>query len=373
MRREGASRVRVWLEGVDWPLVLLLSMIAGVGVLNLWSVSHVPGAAAFHITQSVALVVAGVIVGVMSAVDSRLWERWAYLGYAGVVMLLAGVFLPIIGLELNGSRRWLNFGAFLVQPSELLKIGVIVLTARFFQDRNQEDSYALRQLWRLAGLVALGVGCVLLQPDLGTSLVVLAIFGTMVLFEGLRWTSVLLLLAIGLISAPFVWTFGMHDYQKRRVTAFLRVEDNPYKDSWQVNQSLIAFGSGRVWGKGLGGSTQVRKGFVPESENDFAAANWGEERGFVGMLFLLSLYVALMLWCLHISSRSRDRFGAHVGVGMAAYLFWHVLVNLGMVLGMLPVVGLPLPLFSYGRSNMMSFMMGVGVLMSVSRKRRSMR
>ncbi|MFB6351886.1 MAG: FtsW/RodA/SpoVE family cell cycle protein, partial [Bradymonadaceae bacterium] len=206
--------------------------------------------------------------------------------------------------------------------------------------------------------------------DLGTSLLILLIFMSMVLFEGLDRSSLVILVLAGLIAIPLGWSFGMHDYQKERVLAFMQLENDQYGATWQVRQSVIAFGSGRVWGKGHGEGTQVKKGFVPEHENDFIAANWGEEHGFIGMLLVLGLYVALMLRALGISRRARDTFGAHVGVGVAAILFWHVVLNLGMVTGMLPVVGLTLPLLSYGGSSLMTTMVGIGLLLNVAIRRK---
>ena len=282
-------------------------------------------------------------------------------------MIALLVAVAVFGTELNGSRRWLNLGAFMLQPSELLKVAVIVITARYFQDREIEGRYTLRRLAKLFAFVGGGVAFVLLQPDLGTSLTILAIFATMTLFEGVRPSSLIAIATCVVLAAPFVWTFGMKEYQKDRVISFLDIgEDDRYGQAWQVRQSIIAFGSGPRLGQGHVEGTQIQKGFVPEHENDFAAATWAEEHGFAGMLFVLALYLTLIGWSLRISARAPDRFGVHIGVGMAAFFFWHVVVNLGMVTGMLPVVGLPLPLMSYGRSNLMTIMIGLGLLMSVS-------
>jgi rod shape determining protein RodA len=275
-----------------------------------------------------------------------------------------------MGTELNGSRRWLNFGFFLMQPSELLKLAVILVTARYFQDHGKGESHGLRDLVVPFGLVGASVFLVIQQPDLGTSLLILIIFFSMVLFEGLKKTSIVVLAVVALTAVPVGWNFGMHDYQKQRVLAFLNLESDQYGASWQVRQSVIAFGSGQFWGKGHGEGTQVKKGFVPESENDFIAANWGEEHGFSGMLLLLGLYGALIGRCLQISRRARDTFGAHVGVGVAALLFWHVVLNIGMVTGLVPVVGLTLPLLSYGGSSLLTTMVAIGLVLNVSMRRK---
>lgn len=365
---ERGTRLQRIAARIDWPLVSILTLLASVGLYNLYSASLAVGKN-YHFAQALAYLAGLGGALAMSVVDRRVYEKWAYVAYGAVVVMLAGVLL--IGTELNGSKRWLNLGVFLLQPSELLKLAVILITARFFNDREPpEGGYTLRELGKLFGLVALGVAFVLKQPDLGTSLVILAIFMAMVLFEGVRWTSLVALGTAVVLALPFIWTFGMKDYQKRRVITFLRLEEDQYGHDWQVRQSVIAFGSGRVWGKGHASGTQIQKGFVPEHENDFAAATWAEEHGFMGMLFLLSLYMTLLLWCLRIAARSPDRFGVHVGVGMAAFFFFHVLVNIGMVTGMLPVVGLPLPLMSYGRSNLMTVMIGAGLLLNTSGAKR---
>ncbi len=365
-RKQG--RIATFLQKVDWPLVIIVTLLASVGIVNLYSAS-IAAERSYHIAQAIAYVfgLGGALV--MGVVDRRIFEKWSYVFYGVVVALL--VLVMVAGKEINGSKRWLDLGVFLLQPSELLKIAVILITARFFKDRPQpEGGYSLMELGRLFGMVALGVVFVLKQPDLGTSLTILVLFMTMVLFEGVRVTSLIAMGMAVMVALPFVWSFGMKEYQKDRVITFLNLEEDQYGQAWQVRQSIIAFGSGRVWGKGFVEGTQIQKGFVPEHENDFAAANWGEEHGFVGMVLLLALYMALIIWALRIASRAPDRYGVHVGVGMAAFFFWHVLVNLGMVSGMLPVVGLPLPLMSYGRSNLMTVMLGVGFLLNTSAARK---
>jgi rod shape determining protein RodA len=365
---ETPSKFRLLLERIDWPLLIIVGALGCLGIFNLYSAAGATDGFTLHTRQAVWFVTGLGLVGVVAMIDYRVIERWAYILYAGAVLLLIAVL--VAGTELNGSKRWLNFGFFMMQPSELLKVAVIVITARFFHESDRSESYGIFQLVRPAAIVGVGVFLVLIQPDLGTSLVILAIFGTMTLFEGLRWQSIMAIALAGVVSLPFVWTMGMKEYQQDRVIAFLNLDDDEYGDSWQVRQSLIAFGSGRVWGKGHVEGTQIQKGFVPEHENDFVAANWAEEHGFAGMLLMLGLYAALLFWALRISASARDRFGAHIGVGVAALIFWHVVVNLGMVTGMLPVVGLTLPLLSYGGSSLLTVMLAIGLLLNVSMRRK---
>jgi rod shape determining protein RodA len=365
---ENPSKFRLLLERIDWTLLIIVTALGCLGIFNLYSAAGATDGFTLHTRQAVWFVSGLALVAMVAVVDYRVIERWAYILYGGAVLLLIAVL--VVGTELNGSKRWLNFGFFMMQPSELLKVAVIVITARFFHESDRSEPYGLLQLARPAATVGLGVFFVLIQPDLGTSLVILAIFGTMMLFEGVRWQSIMAIALVGLFSMPLVWTMGMKEYQKDRVISFLNLDDDEYGKSWQVRQSMIAFGSGRVWGKGHVEGTQIQKGFVPEHENDFVAANWAEEHGFAGMLLMLGLYTALLLWALRISASARDRFGAHIGVGVAALIFWHVIVNLGMVTGMLPVVGLTLPLLSYGGSSLLTVMLAVGLLLNVSMRRK---
>lgn len=352
-----------WLSHLDWPLIAVVSLLCGMGLINLESAAR-HSRVAFHVNQSIWLTAGVLIVLIIAVVHTRVILRSVYLFYGVVIALLAAV--ALFGTELNASQRWLDVGPFMVQPSELLKLSVILITARFFHVRNHSGSHRLRDLWFPFVLVGLGVAFVMNQPDLGTSLVILAIFMTMVLFEGLRWQSLVILGVAVLVALPLGYSFVLKDYQRERVSAYLNMEADAQGQSWQIQQSLIAFGSGRMWGKGKEEGTQIQKGFVPEHENDFIAANWAEERGFVGMIFLLLVYLAFVISALSIARRAPDRFGVHIGVGVAALFFWHVVVNLGMVTGVFPVVGLTLPLMSYGGSSLLTMLAGVGLLLNIS-------
>lgn len=369
---------KIWdrIRRLDWSLLVVVGLIAVLGLINMRSAS-MNSEASFHISHTVWLVAGFGVAIFVAFLSTRFFIRWAYGLYGVSIALLAAV--ALFGTEINASQRWLDLGLFMVQPSELLKLTVILVTARFFQDRNKEGGYAFRELWMPGLLVGIGVLFVVGQPDLGTALVILATFGTLVVFEGVRWQS-LALLAWATITAlilivQVVIPMGYHDavlheYQQDRIASFLNLDDDARGKSWQIRQSMIAVGSGQVWGKGEMEGTQVQKGFVPEHENDFIAANWAEERGFVGMVVLLGLYVALIGCALRISRRARHRFGAVVAVGVAALFFWHILVNLGMVTGVLPVVGLTLPLMSYGGSSLLVMLAGVGLLLNISMNRR---
>lgn len=351
----------------DWVLLALVGVLASVGLLNLYS-SSIALEQNLYQTQAVWLGLGALVVGFLAALDYRFVSRWAYVGYALVLFLLLAVLF--VGSTINNSTRWLNLGFTLLQPSELMKPMIVLATARYFATQDpRPGGLSLTDLIPPFALVLAPVALIMLQPDLGTSLMVLFIFLTMILFEGLTLRALAVLGISAAVSLPLGWTFLFKDYQKNRILSFLDLEKDPYGPGWQVRQALIAFGSGGLEGKGHLAGTQVQKGFVPYHESDFAAVNWAEEHGFLGMMFLLGLYILLIAWALRIARSSRDRLGVLLCVGMAAMIFWHVTVNLGMVMGMLPVVGLTLPLVSYGGSSMITNMIAIGVLFSVSLRR----
>ena len=363
---------RAQRSSMDWVLAFLVLTIAGVGLVNLRSAAEVEGVAR-HMTQLIWMLLGAGATGLIASFDYRYFQRWAYLLFGGAVSLLVLVLFVYAtgesGGALNNSRRWIDLGAFHVQPSELMKVGIIVVTARYFADNAQPGGHGLGTLVPILGLVAIPIALVMLQPDLGTALVIFFIFATITWFEGIRGSTLVALGAGALTAIPLLWTLVMADYQKARVIAFLNPRDNLQGDAWQVSQARIAIGSGGLFGKGYLQGTQVQNGFVPEHENDFIFTHHAEQFGFVGCMVMLGLYFALMLWALRVARYGRDRFAVLCAVGVAAFFFWHVTVNLGMVTGMLPVVGLWLPLASYGGSSTLTVMLAVGLLMSISIRR----
>lgn len=357
---------------MDWGLVVIVLLIASMGLINLRSAAEVEGVAR-HATQLVWMLLGAGATALIASLDYRHAQRWAYFLFGGAVSLLVLVLFVYAtgetGGPLNNSRRWIDLGAFHFQPSELMKVGIIVVTARYFADHAQPDGHGLRTLVPIFGLVAVPVALVILQPDLGTALVIFFIFATITWFEGIRPGALLGLGAAAMTAIPLLWTLVMADYQKARVIAFLNPRENLQGDAWQVSQARIAIGSGGMFGKGYLQGTQVQNGFVPEHENDFIFAHHAEQFGFVGSVVMLLLYFSLMLWALRVARFGRDRFAVLCAVGVAAFFFWHVAINLGMVTGMLPVVGLWLPLASYGGSSTLTVMLAVGLLLSISVRR----
>jgi rod shape determining protein RodA len=351
---------------IDFTLLAIVAGLVFLGFLALQSASS--ERSPWHLTQLGWLVIGGGVATVVAVIDYRIFERYAYVFYGMTMILLVAVLF--FGIEgRNNAMRWLNLGFIEAQPSELMKVATIIVTARFFHETSAPGGYRLRDLAMPLVLVAVPVVLIAAEPDLGTALVVLAIFMTIVLFEGVRRTSLVLLVMMVLAMAVPIWQFGLKDYQRTRVTAFLDPEGLAQGEAYQVGQSLIAIGSGGMSGVGHGQGSQVQSGFVPEDENDFIFAHIGEEFGFLGAALLLVLYGLLIAWAVRISRRARDKFGVLMGVGIASLFFWHVTINVGMVLGLLPVVGLWLPFVSYGGSSLMTALICVGLLMNLSMRR----
>jgi rod shape determining protein RodA len=271
--------VQSFASRFDWVLLGLVLGLAAVGITNLYS-SSVALKESLHIAQSIWLALGLGLAGLTVAFDYRTYERWAYVIYGAALLLLIAVFF--VGATINNSRRWLDLGAFLLQPSELIKLAMIITAARFFADFPKNDGYSLWDLRWLFALLGVPALLIMMQPDLGTSLVVIFITMTMILFQGVTLRSLLTMITGVVVGAPLFWLFGLKEYQKERILSFMDLEKDSYGAGWQVRQSLIAFGSGGLGGRGFLQGTQVQKGFVPYHESDFAAVNWAEEHGFFG-------------------------------------------------------------------------------------------
>jgi rod shape determining protein RodA len=352
---------------VDWVLITLVGLLCGIGLVNLRSAALVDDMQ-HHVTQILWMLIGAGAAAMVATQDPRLAHRWAWVFWSACVLLL--LLVPLVGSTNNtAARRWLDLGLFQLQPSEPAKMAVILATARWFHDHESPHPHGLRVLVPPILLALTPALMVMAQPDLGTALTILLIFATMCLFERIRWSALLPLGLASLASLPVLWFLVMNERQKARVLSFLNPADNVQGDAWQVTQSRIAIGSGGFSGRGYLQGTQVQTGFVPEHENDFIFTHHAEQFGWVGGALLIGLYGALILWILRAARLGRDRFSVLLGVGIAAFFFWHVFINLGMVMGALPVVGLWLPFASYGGSAMLTVMVMIGLALAVSWRR----
>ena len=340
-----------------------------MGLVNLWSATRVAPKGLY--TQQLAWLAAGSVLFVVVALsDSRVFDRLAYVAYAVTIVVLISVLFG--GKVVNGSRRWIGLGALGGQPSELAKVAVILALAKLFA--TDPTDLRLRP-WRY---VAIAIGLLLLpalliakQPDLGTALILFLIAMTVVLVVPLPMHVKILTVIVEIGAGILVFFFKLHGYQKRRLLTFLDPSLDPSGAGWHARQAIFAVGSGRWIGKGWTHGTQNQLQFLPEHWTDFPFAVWAEEWGFIGCLVLLACYAALILWALNLASEARDRFAQGVCLGCAALLFWLVVFNIGMVIGVRPVVGVTLPLISYGGTSLLTVLAALGLLMNVSIRRYS--
>ena len=366
--RLGAPEQRT-LSRFPWHLAVLVLSISALGVWNLASASR-SAASPVWVSQATWMGAGLVLALLVMLPDYRIFQRGAWVAYGGVVLLLAAVLVK--GRVVMGARRWITVGPVNFQPSELAKLAVVIALAAWFArdaDRNpQGAAYGLRGIAVPGLLTLLPAALVLREPDLGTALIVAAIGATVILFAGVRWKALALLLAVVVGGSLAAWP-QLKPYQRKRVESFLNPEGDALGAGYHATQSMIAVGSGQGFGKGWGQGTQTLLSFLPEQHTDFIFSVWAEEHGFVGCLLLLALYYALVASGLTIAGNARDRFGRLLAVGATAMIFWHAFVNMGMVTGVLPVVGVTLPLMSYGGSSIVAVYLAVAMLASVGTRR----
>jgi len=347
--------------GINWGLLLLLTGIACIGFAMLYSAANghwEPWAA----KQVARFAVAVVIMIIVATVDLRFWLRSAYLFYVAAVILLVAVELRgAIGM---GAQRWIDLGIIQLQPSELMKIALVLALARYFSMLTVEE---IGRPWRLIVptlLILLPAALVMKQPDLGTAMMLVLSGGAIFFLVGVRWWKFVLVLVGGGGAAPFAWHF-LRDYQKNRILNFLNPENDPLGAGYHSLQSKIAIGSGGLFGKGFMMGSQSHLSFLPERQTDMIYTMLAEEFGLVGCVLVLGLYLLVFSYGFAIAFRSRSQFGRLLALGLTVNVFLYVFINTGMVMGLLPIVGVPLPLISYGGTSMLTVMFGFGLMMSV--------
>jgi rod shape determining protein RodA len=357
------------LDNFDWILLAVLMMIGLLSVVNLYSATNSIrsiGESGIYVKQICWYGIGFLILLLMTTFDYHLLERIAYPLFVLCLLLLLAVLQ--IGRITHGSQRWLHLGFFSVQPSEMAKVSVVLVLAKYFCTSPKAGDYRIRDIWKPLVMIGIPFAMIVSQPDLGTALVLLIVSFSVILFVHVNRRSMLVFLSIACISAPFFW-MSLQGYQKKRIIAFLKPEMDPLGSAYHVTQSKIAIGSGLFWGKGYLKGTQTSLNFLPQQHTDFLFSVLAEEWGFIGSAALLTLYLFLVLWCLNIARNSRDRFGTLVVVGVVSLIFWHLVINVCMVTGLLPVVGIPFTLFSYGGSSVVSTLAAMGLVMNVSMRR----
>lgn len=351
------------LLGLNWSLMVLVTIVASIGFATLYSAAY--GNADPWMSAQMkrfGLAVIGAII--LALIDLRLYMRFAYAFYLVAFALL--VYVEFFGEIGMGAQRWINLGFMQLQPSEMMKIALVISLARFFHGLDWET---IGKPWVLIPplmLVMAPAGLVMKQPDLGTAGTLIICGGAMFFAVGVRWWKFAIVLAIGIGIAYFAWHSDLlHDYQKARVMTFMNPEADPRGTGYHSIQSKIALGSAGIWGKGYLQGTQSHLDFLPERQTDFIFTMFAEEWGMIGGVVLLGLYSLLVLYGVVIALRCRSQFGKMLAFGLSFNLFTYFFINTAMVMGLIPVVGVPLPLISYGGTAMMTVMAGFGLMMSV--------
>jgi rod shape determining protein RodA len=351
---------------LDLPLLLGLIILSAYGLLVLFSATEQDPVKLDR--QMLRLGIAFAVMIVMAQIPPSQLRRWSPLLYVAGVAMLIGVL--VMGETGKGAQRWLDLGVVRFQPSELLKIAVPLMLAWFLSERPLPPSW-LRTVWATA-FTCIPVLLIARQPDLGTALLVASVGAFVLFLAGLSWRLIGFLGLVGASLTPLLW-YLMRDYQRQRVLTFLNPENDPLGAGYHIIQSQIAIGSGGVYGKGWLNGTQSHLEFLPERSTDFIFAVLGEELGLLGILVLLGIYLFIILRGLYIAAQAQDTFGRLLAGGLTLVFFVYLFVNAGMVSGLLPVVGVPLPLVSYGGTSMVTIMAGFGIIMSVHTHRKLLR
>jgi len=351
---------RLWL--INWSFVLLVSATASIGFIMLYSAAN--GNFDPWASRQMVRFVAGVfLMLIVAVIDIHVWLRYAYIIYIfSLSLLLVVEFSGSIGM---GAQRWIDLGLFTIQPSEIMKISIILLLARYFYASRLEDVSRVSHILLPIILLIVPAFLIIRQPDLGTSILMVATGITILFVVGVRvWMFVLGgCIAIGAFIP--LWQFVLRDYQKARLLTFINPEQDPLGAGYHILQSKIALGSGGAFGQGFLQGSQSHLSFLPEKQTDFIFTMLAEEFGLLGGLILITLYILLLIYSFIISLRCRSQFGRLIGIGVSTSFFLNVFVNIAMVMGLVPVVGMPLPLISYGGTAMLTLMFSFGLLLCV--------
>lgn len=356
------------IENFDWGFLAVIFMICSVGLVVLYSaVTAGYEGTGIHVLfkKQAVWMGAGFCIMMMSlVVDFREFDKLHLFIYTLCVGLLISTYL--FGQVGGGSRRWLVLGFIRMQPSELMKISLIISLASVYSDKVSEEGLGFRNLIKPAVYCLIPFVLIVNQPDLGTGLLLMLIAGSITLFVKVEKKVFFTLAGIGLAIVPLVWFFGLKEYQKGRILTFLNPDRDPLGAGYHIIQSKIAIGSGMLTGKGFLQGTQNALSFLPEQHTDFILSVLAEEWGLMGCGVLIILYFILLFWGLNIAYACRNMFGSILAFGVTTMIFWQIFINIGMVMGLMPVVGVPLPLISYGGSSVITNMVGFGILMNIS-------
>ena len=351
----------------DWVLLGFVLLICSLGVLEIYSTTYGTRFSGAHVRQIYWILGGLTVMFIVSLVNYQAIlenSHWLYIASMGALLAVT-----LFGKKYLGARRWIQLpGGQHFQPSEWVKLVLILVLAKYFSDSNERGA-SLSDVVKAGAIAAVPMLLVLKQPDLGTALTYVPVAIMALFLGGIQFRHAAVILLVAGVLMPAVWMKGLKPYQKDRLTSFLHPEADSQKSGYQLEQSKIAVGSGGIWGKGVRKGTQTQGSFIPEPHTDFIFAAWAEEHGFVGAITLLLLYFMVLMRLVHNAQTAPDRVGGFVVMGVVAVLAFHVLVNAGMVVGFMPVTGIPLPLMSYGGSSVLFMFLALGIVMNIRMRR----
>ncbi|RME16133.1 MAG: rod shape-determining protein RodA [Bdellovibrio sp.] len=356
---------------LDLNFIFVILALNIIGLINLYSATH--GASSLENSRLFWQQIAWLALGwatffTVTFIDYKIFNRLAYPIYFIHLFLL--VLVLLIGKKSLGAQRWLNLGFFRFQPSETIKLSIVLIMAHILSTKKiKKSGLQFKDLLYPLFVVSIPFLLIVKQPDLGTALLIVLIVFSMLFFAKIKRNLLIAFFILGLIGASLGWNFALKPYQKGRIMTFLSPGSDPRGAGYNSIQSKIAVGSGKFWGKGFRKGTQSQLEFLPERHTDFIYSVLSEEHGFLGSFTTLAIYIYLLFLCLQIGSRAKDRFGMFVVLGVTAFIFWHMFINICMVIGLMPIVGVPLPLLSYGGSSMLATMAGLGLISAVAYRR----
>ena len=355
------------LARLPWRLLFLVGAIATIGLLTLYSAAGA-SMTPWALKQAAIFAVFLTVAIAMSWIRESTIKQVSFPLYAAVLLML--ILVELLGFVGKGAQRWLDIGPIRLQPSEFMKPAIVLVLARFYDLLPPADIRRWRAIWPAALLLGVPVLLILVQPDMGTAIMVLLIGVTVMFVAGLPWWLFAGGIAAVAVAAPVAYTL-MHEYQRQRVLIFLNPEKDPLGAGYHITQSKIAIGSGGIFGKGYLQGSQSHLDYLPEGHTDFVFSTMVEEWGFAGGLVLMIAFALVIRWGMRVSSRAKTRFAQLTAAGLTAAIFFYVSINLMMVMGLAPVVGVPLPLVSYGGSAVMTVMLCIGLLMAIERQQRT--
>ncbi|MBF0362628.1 MAG: rod shape-determining protein RodA [Oligoflexia bacterium] len=355
------------LKKYDFSFFILMFLIFIIGILNLYSATHAvsdKSVIGLYKNQLVWFTLSMIIGVIISFIRPKTLYRYSYLMY--VINLILVTLVLIVGVKVLGARRWLDFGPVRIQPSEMMKISLVLMLSRWYSSKEPEVDIGIKEMIIPAIFVIIPAVLVIVEPDLGTGLIMLLIFFSITFYRRLKWKTIALIAILGVVGSTVMYEFGLKDYQRQRVVTFLDPWGDAQGHGYNAIQSEIAVGSGQLFGKGFRKSSQASLSYLPENHTDFAFSVFNEEHGLLGSIVLIALYLILFMRFIWLSSAVLNFYESVVSIGLMSIFFWHTFINMSMVTGLLPIVGIPLPLVSYGGSSLIIFGLCCGIATSIS-------